>query len=165
MVSRQFRILAESALVLIAQARTGTGTSLRETDALDAMSTGARRMDFIGMKFELADEIVRLYAHAGDPATRDPTHDLTEIASNINGRTQDLRDGYVLGRELYEKSWLAENRPYWLYNVLNRYDAAAQLWIQRLDRVNQARAQWSRTRKLPSPEEVGIPRSMPGVTP
>ena len=176
-VSREMRVLAESALVLIAQAREvarvrsggkATGVSaLREPDVLDATEAGARRLDFIGMKFQLADEIVRLYAAATDSAAKgaSPGHDLGEIASSINSRTQDLRDGYVLGRELYEKSWRAENRPYWLMNVLNRYDLAAQLWIQRLDKVNQARAQWARTRTLPAPEEIGIPRAMPGVVP
>jgi hypothetical protein len=164
-VSHDFRVLAESAMVLVAQAR--SANRLRETDALDAMEMGARRLDFIGMKFQLADEIVRLYAHAVDTAAAggNPGHDLSEIASSINSRTQDLRDGFVLGRELFERSWRAENRPYWLYNVLNRYDLAAQLWIQRLDKVNQARAEYGRTRKLPSSESLGIPRAMPGVVP
>lgn len=161
-VSRQMRILAESALVLIAQARE---KPLRETDALDAVEMGARRLDFIGMKFQLADEIVRLYAHAQENLPASPTHDLTEIASSINGRTEDLRDAYTLGRELYEKSWRAENRPYWLYNLTNRYDLAAQLWITRHDKVNQARAAFARTKQLPPSEELGIPRTMPGLTP
>jgi hypothetical protein len=131
------------------------------------MEMGARRMDFIGMKFELSDEISRLYTHAYDTVRvgGSPGHDLGEIASNINSRTADLRDGYVLGRELYEKSWLAQNKPYWLYNVLNRYDLAAQLWIQRADKVGQARAAYNRTKKLAPPEEVGIPRWTQPVTP
>ena len=73
-------------------------------------------------------------------------------------RAADLRDGYVLGRELYEKSWKAENKPYWMYNVLNRYDLAAQTWIQRSDKIAQARSAYNRTKKLAPPEEVGIPR-------
>jgi hexosaminidase len=166
-VAREMRVLAESAMVLIAEARNVQGARLRERDAIEAMEMGARRLDFIGMKFELADEIVRLYRHAQDTLAvgGNPTHDLTEIASSINSRTQDIRDGYVLGRELYERSWKAGYKPYWLYNVLNRYDLAAQLWIQRLDKVNQARATFSRTHTLPSAEEIGIPRTMPGTTP
>ena len=165
-VSRDFRVLAESAMVLVAQARQAARGGLRETDALEAMEMGARRMDFIGMKFELSDEISRFYTHAYDTvqAGGSPGHDLGEITSNINSRTADLRDGYVLGRELYEKSWLAQNKPYWLYNVLNRYDLAAQLWIQRSDKIAQARSAYGRTKKLASPEEVGIPRWAP-VTP
>jgi hexosaminidase len=123
---------------------------------------GARRIDFIGMKFQLADEIVRHYQAALDSVAKGapPTHDLTEIASQINSRTQDIRDGYVLGKELYEKSWRAENRPYWLGNVTNRYDLAAQTWIKRIDQFNQVRAQYGRTKRLPSLEEMGLPRTL-----
>ena len=75
-------------------------------------------------------------------------------------RSQDLRDGYVLGRELYEKSWNAENRPYWLGNVTNRFDLATQTWIKRIDQFNQVRAQYGRTKRLPSLEEMGLPRTL-----
>ncbi|MBI3504699.1 MAG: beta-N-acetylhexosaminidase [Proteobacteria bacterium] len=161
-VSRDYRILAESALVLIAQAR--QQPRIRETAALDAIEMGARRMDFIGMKFELADEIVQYYARAGNPVNgSSPAHDLDQITSRINARTQDLRDGYVLGGELYEKAWLAENRPYFLRNVLNRYDQSAQLWITRGDKVAAARSEMNRTKKLPPAESIGIPSSMPGI--
>mgnify|MGYP003345011879 FL=1 len=127
---------------------------------LDAMELGARRLDFIGMKFQLADEIAKLYTHAQDTVAvgGDPGHDLGEIASTINSRMQDLRDGYVLTKELYERSWRAENRPYWLGNVTNRYDLGAQLWIQRFDKLVAARNQYNRTKKLPTSEEMGIPR-------
>jgi hexosaminidase len=166
-VDRDFRVLAESAMVLVAQARQAAKGGLRERDALDALEMGARRLDFIGMKFELSDEISRLYTHAYDTVQvgGSPTHDLGEISSNINSRSADLRDGYVLGRELYEKSWLAQNKPYWLYNVLDRYDLAAQLWIQRSDKVGQARSAYNRTKKLASPEELGIPRWTQPFTP
>ncbi|MDA1081181.1 MAG: beta-N-acetylhexosaminidase [Gemmatimonadetes bacterium] len=170
--TRDARVLAESALVLTAHARralaarAGSLGALRERDALDAMEMGARRIDFIGMKFQFADEIVSHYAAALDSVAKgaNPTRELVEIASQINSRTQDLRDGYVLGRELYERSWRAENRPYWLYNVLNRYDIGAQTWIRRIDQFNQARAEYNRTRRLPSMEAMGLPR-LPPITP
>jgi hexosaminidase len=169
--SKDVRVLAESALVLTAQARRelngrGGAAALRELDALDAMEMGARRIDFIGMKFQFADEIVQHYKAALDSVAKgaNPTHDLVEIGSHINSRTQDLRDGYVLGRELYERSWKAENRPYWLGNVSNRYDIGAQTWIKRLDQFIHARYQYQRTKKLPTMEELGLPR-LPTVTP
>jgi len=161
-VSRDYRILAESAMVLIAQARRQPG--IRETTALDAIEMGARRMDFIGMKFEFADEIVQFYARAGNPVNgSSPSHDLGEITSRINSRTQDLRDGYTLGRELFEKVWLAENKPYTMRNVLERFDLGAQLWIQRGDKVAAARNEMNRTKKLPSAESIGLPSLMPGI--
>lgn len=155
------RIHAESASVLIAQART-MQPYLREQDALDAMDMGARRLDLIGMKFQFADEMVKMYAAALDPARTTPVTwiDLADI-SGINGRLQTMREAYVLGRELYERSWRAENRPYWLHNVLGRYDASIQLWWNRSLMVDAARREFSRTRKIPPPERMGIPALMP----
>ena len=155
------RIHAESASVLIAQARR-LQPDLREQDALDAMDMGARRLDLIGMKFQFADEMVQAYAAAADPARTTPvTWVELSIISGINGRLQTMREAYVLGRELYEKSWRAENRPYWLQNVLTRYDSAILLWWNRSQVVDAARREFSRTRKLPPPERMGIPASMP----
>ena len=155
------RILAESAMVLIAQASPAV---TRERDALDAMALGARKIDFIGMKFQFADEIVAMYARASDTAAKSPGRDLADI-TGINGRIQDIRDGYSLIRDEYERAWGRENRPYWLHNVLARYDLATQLWIGRGDRIDQARQQWYRTRKLPPAAELGVPSSTPARAP
>jgi hypothetical protein len=165
-VLHDLRVLAESALVAIADAR-HRQPALRETDALEAMELGARRIDFIGMKFQFADEIAAMYARAAaSDTTRDGRvnagRELSDI-SGVNGRLQDLRDGYTLTKSLYERAWLRENRPYWLGNVLARYDQATQLWLDRIDRVTAARREWSRTRRLPPADSLGIPRAVPGV--
>ena len=141
--------------------------SLREADALDAIALGARRIDFIGMKFQFADEIASMYARAASADTsRDARtnagRELSDIAG-MNGRAQDLRDGYTLTRELYERAWLRESRPYWLSNVLARFDKATQLWIDRMDRLTQARREWNRTHRLPPPDSIGLPAAMPGL--
>ena len=159
--THDLRILAESALVLIAQAEPKI---TRERDALDALSLGARKIDFIGMKFQFADDVVVMYDRAADTTSKTPGRDLADIAG-ANGRLQDLRDGYSLIRDLYEKAWLRENRPYWLHNVLARYDLATQMWIDRAERINLARQQWFRTRQLPPATSIGIPASMPGLAP
>jgi len=159
--NHDLRILAESALVFIAQAEPGIS---RERDAIEAMKLGARRMDFIGMKFQFADEVVAMYDRAADTTSKAPQRDLADI-TGINGRLQDLRDGYSLMRDEYEKAWLRENRPYWLHNVLARYDMTTQLWLERADRINLARQEWYRSHKLPPAGTLGIPASMPGLAP
>jgi len=159
--THDLRILAESTLVLIAQAEPGI---TRERDAIEAMKLGARRMDFIGMKFQFADEVVAMYDRARDSTSKSPQRDLADI-TGTNGRLQDLRDGLSLIRDAYETAWLKENRPYWLHNVLARYDLNTQLWIGRADRVTLARQEWNRSRKLPPAQSLGIPTSMPGLAP
>jgi hypothetical protein len=160
------RVLAESAMVAIADARREQ-PALRETEALDAMELGARRVDFIGMKFQFADEITAMYARAAaSDTTRDSRvnagRDLSDI-NGANGRMQDLRDGYTLTKSLYEQAWLRENRPYWLGNVLARYDQATLRWLDRIDRMTQARREWQRTRRLPPADSVGIASVSPGI--
>ena len=157
---KALRIQAESALVLIAQAR-ALQPDLREQAALEAMEVGARRLDFIGMKFQFADEITQMYARASTPVNDQTIRELNDIASPLNGRINDLKEGYVLGKEVYEHAWANENRPTYLGNLTNRYDAAAQLWIQRSDKMRAAIAQFRRNKTLPSMEELGLPRPAP----
>jgi hexosaminidase len=159
--THDLRILAESALVFIAQA---DPKITRERDAIEAMKLGARRMDFIGMKFQFADEVVAMYDRAADTTSQAPGRDLADI-TGVNGRLQDLRDALSLIRDEYEKAWLRENRPYWLHNVLARYDLTTQLWMERADRINLARQEWYRSHKLPPAATLGIPASMPGLAP
>jgi hypothetical protein len=146
------RVAAESALVYVAQLRASGAP--QNPDALEALELGARRMDLIGMKFQFADEIRSAYARAAD-STR-TGRELSDI-SGINGRYQDLRDAYAATRELYEAAWRRENRPYWLQNVLVRYDLAMQLWQSRADRMAATRTELARTRRLPSAVSAGIP--------
>ena len=157
-VNHELRIAAESALVYVAQLRNIGGVA--NADALDALELGARRLDLIGMKFQFADEIRRSYANAADTTRRDTNRELSDI-SGINGRFQDLRDGYSLTRELYEREWRRENRPYWIGNVLAKFDLATQLWQSRADRFALTRSEFGRTRKLPSADSAGIPAPLP----
>ena len=138
-------------------------SNLREPDAVDAMELGARRMDFIGLKFQLADEMAAGYARAlaGSVSTDRKTRasvsrELSDL-SGINGRMQDMRNGTTLLRDMYESAWLRSNRPYWLRNNLEQYDYAAQIWLARADKIRSAQRQWTDAKTLPTAEELGIP--------
>ena len=151
--TRDLRIAAESALVYVAQVRAaGTTTHI---DALDAVELGARRLDLIGMKFQFADDVRQAYSRAADTTRRDGARELGDI-SGINGRLQDVRDAYGVTRDLYERAWLRENRPYWMHSVLVKYDLAMQLWQSRADLVAAARAELGRTRRLPPASAIGV---------
>jgi hypothetical protein len=164
-VAHEFRVHVEQAIILIDQAR--DAGALREPDALDAMEMGARRMDFIGYKFEVAQEIAdeywRAYGGQNDPAGRH--HVSLELGkiTGVNGQCQDLREGYGLTRDLYRHAWLQENRPYWLDNVMAHYELELELWIARADRFTAAGVQYRQTHVLPRPEDVGLP-PLPGET-
>ena len=156
----EIRAHAEQAIVLLEQARYAN-PELREPGALDAMDLGARRLDLIGMKFEMAQEMVSGYATAvagqHDKAQREKIDNLLDEISSMNGQCQDLRDAYSAIRGEYSQVWLGENRPYWLNNVTVRYDLAIQLWQKRGDRFQLAlRARWD-GKDLPAPASLDLP--------
>jgi hexosaminidase len=161
-VESELRSDAERAITLLAEAR-AAGT-LENAEALQALELGARRIDFVGLKFQAADDCVSLYEQArtlaatGDKTKRSEVSSLLHTISSTNGRLQDVRDGYTLLRELYRQAWLRDNRVYWLQTNLDRYDQSAQLWIARADRWQSlVIQQWNETRTLPTPEEAGLP--------
>jgi hexosaminidase len=142
-------------------------TSLRETNALDAVEFGARRLDFLALKFQLSDEMAAGYARASIAATstdpkihRTTLRELSDI-NGVNGRLQDLLQGYALQRELYTQTWLRSNRPYALRQVLDRYDAASAQWLARIDKVRTAQRQYSEFHTLPAASDLGIPAAPP----
>ena len=155
---------AEEPSTLYDAAKYGAATSnLRELDAVDAMELGARRMDFIGLKFQLADEMAAGYAQAlVDSTSTDKkaragvSRELADMYG-VNGRIEDIRNGYTLLRDLYESAWLRSNRPYWLRNILEQYDYATQTWLARADKIHSAQRQWVASQTLPPAEELGIP--------
>lgn len=138
-------------------------TTLTETDAIDALELGARRMDLIGMKFQLAEEIAQGYQRAyTQQGTTDRkqranvSRELSEI-NGVDGRIQDIKDTYSLIRDLYQQAWLRSNRPYALRPVLEHYDYAIQMWIGRSDKVRVAQRQWADSHTLPPAADIGVP--------
>ncbi|MGI8770039.1 MAG: glycoside hydrolase family 20 zincin-like fold domain-containing protein [Acidobacteriaceae bacterium] len=161
-LSPALRLHVERAITLVAQAR--AAGPLRETDALDALELGARRLDFIGQKFETADEIARIYNQAYswqyDPEKSQGVSRMLWNISGVDGFCEDMREAYSASRSGYSDLWLRENRPYWLQNVLVRYDLAIQLWAQRGNHFLSARTQWNEHHTLPSPAELGVPATL-----
>lgn len=191
--THELRLHAEAALTLIAQARAAAGakavtasgpgtfydaavygaasSNLAEPDAIDAMELGARRMDLIGLDFQLSDEIIQGYQRAyGMQNSTDKkqrasvARELSDI-NGINGRIEDIRDTYALLRDMFEASWLSSNRPYALRPVLEHYDYTVGIWQARSDRFRSALRQWNDTHTLPAAGDLGIPATVPPTTP
>jgi len=161
-VATELRLHAERAIVLVAEAR-NADPSLKEQDVLTAMDLGARRLDLIGLKFELSQEIVETYAQAlaqqHDKTRRGETQNILEEISSMFGRCQDLRDAYSAIKGEYSQVWLGENRPYWLNNVTVRYDIAIEKWQQRAEQFQGAIDVWDSGKDLPSTASLGLPEA------
>jgi hexosaminidase len=150
----QVRLLAEGALVdlQVAGARARTH---RET--LPFLEFAARRLDGLGMKIQFSKEIGDLYraataAQADSAAVRE---NLGRINS-VNGLIQDLRDSTIELKSMYRTAWLAENRSYWLDNVLLRYDAEALYWLGKSRLLTAAAREYAATGVLPTPDALGL---------
>ena len=159
-VAVELRTHAEKAIVLIAEAR-AANPNLREQDALTAMDMGARRLDLIGQKFEVSQEIQEQYAQAvaqqHDKEKRPATRNILDEISSMFGRCQDLRDAYSAVKGEYSQVWLSENRPYWLNNVTVRYDIAIERWQTRADAFLSGIRGWDDGKDLPSAASLGMP--------
>ena len=156
----ELRRHAEKAIELVTQARLAN-PSLKEADALTALDLGARRLDLIGMKFELTEEIAEAYAQAAarphDKQHDDDTQNMLNEISADNGRCQDLRDAYSAIKAEYSQVWLSENRTWWLNNVTVRYDIAIEDWQRRGMRIETATFDFENGKPLPPASALGIP--------
>lgn len=158
------RLAAEKAITLIAEARAAAkadGRTLQNEEAIDALELGARRIDFIGYKFQSANDCIELYKQAqtlaADKTRWNEVNNLLEVIGSNNGRMEDIRDGYALIGQLYEKAWLRVNRPYWLANNMALYQMNTQLWIARGKKFDVLRENWYDTHTLPTAAEAGLP--------
>jgi len=159
--AREIRLHSENSIIHFERAKAVKG--IRNSDPLEAMELGARKLDFIGEKFELAQEIAdqyhALYQAQGDRARHDAIVDASYDMTGNNGRCQDLRDGYGLTLDLFRVAWLRENRPYWLDNVTAQYMLSMQLWIGRSASIRAAFDNFDKTGHLVPAESLGIPVS------
>lgn len=149
---------AEKAITLLAQAR--AAGKLENEEALDAMELGARRIDFIGFKFEAAQDCISEYAKAQAAAAdknrwNEVSEALYTIGSN-NGKLEDIRDGYSQIGQLFHDAWLKDNREYWLANNMARYERATELWIGRGNAWQNVIEHWWNTHTLPPAAEAGL---------
>ncbi len=121
------------------------------------MTLGAWRWDALGMKAEFTEEINRFYWDAFQNQTdaERVDNDLAEI-TDANARLEDLRDATTRLSEMYREAWLREYNPFWLDNVLVRYDMLAGEFQQKIVAVRQVRRQYDLTKTLAPPQDLGF---------
>ncbi len=150
-VAHDLRMAAETALVSLYQNREKARLHL---DSLPYMEFASLRLDMLGMKAQFVNEIDSAYwdAFQNQSDRQRVGHDLGEI-TGTNARLQDLRDTTTRLAGKYRELWLHENRPYWLGNVMVRYDVLAQEFQEKINALAAARG---RSAGLPKPEEIGF---------
>jgi hexosaminidase len=126
-------------------------------DTLADMILGAWRWDTLGMKAQFTEEISKFYWDAFQNQTDASrvNNDLEEITA-INARLEDLRDATTRVSQMYREAWLREYRPFWLDNVLVRYDGLAREFQKKIVAVRQAHREYDATKTLTAPQELGF---------
>ncbi len=148
------RLAGERALELVY--RNGNKAHANQASVSD-MTLAAWRWDALGMKAEYTQEMNRFYWDAfqnqGNADRVD--NDLAEI-TDINARLEDLRDATTRLSAMYREAWLREYEPFWLDNVLVRYDTLAREFQKEIVAVRQARREYDATKTLTPPQELGF---------
>jgi len=153
-IASELRLRQEEAIELIVRNR---GKARRNADLLDYHEFAARRLDYIGMKAQYAKLIADLWQEAYE--NQDTPGRITRATGKINGVNgllQDGRDGVTALAAEYQRLWLAENRPYWLGNIMGLYDRETRTWLDEIDTIRRAVATYRSTRLLPPAESVGL---------
>jgi hexosaminidase len=127
------------------------------SETLDDMLLAAWHLDTLGLKIQFTSEISRFYwdAYQNQTDATRAQNDLDEIV-DINGRLESLRDAITQLRKMYAEGWARENHPYWLDNVLVRYDNLASEVQAKIVAVQAAQRQYWSTKTLPAPEQLGF---------
>ena len=152
--ARDMRLGGEHALESLYRNR---GKARANAETIEDMQLAAWRWDTLGMKIQFTQEINKFYWDAFQNRTDEDrvNNDLREI-TGINARLEDLRDATTRVREMYRQAWLEEYSPYWLENVLVRYDNLAREFQAKIVAVRQARRQYNATKTLTPPQELGF---------
>jgi hexosaminidase len=153
-VTHDLRLSAEHAAETLIGNR---GKAHLHAETLDDMLLAAWHLDTLGLKIQFTSEISHYYwdAYQNQTDTIRAQHDLDEIV-DINGRLESLRDAITQMRGMYAAGWTRENHPYWLDNVLVRYDNLASEVEGKIVAVQAAQRQFWNTKTLPAPEQLGF---------
>ena len=152
--AREIRLGAEHALIALYSKR---NQARENADTIDDMIFAAWRLDTLGMKIQFTQELNKFYWDAYQNQNDEDRvgADFEEITA-INARLEDLRDATTRLRGMYEQAWLRENRPYWLGNVLVRYDNLASEFESKIVAVRDAQAAYGKQKTLPPPQQLGF---------
>ncbi len=133
------------------------GKAHANQSTLADMTLAAWRWDTLGMKAEFTEEINKFYwdAFLNQTDVERVDNDLAEI-TDINARLEDLRDATTRLSQMYREAWLREYSPFWLDNVLVRYDSLAREFQEKIVAVRQARRQYDATKILAPPRDLGF---------
>jgi len=140
----------------IADLLTNWQLARRNGDMLAYTEFAARRFDFLGQKAIYAKSIADLYAQAQAQSTDSTAVHLA--LSRINDMEHDMAHQTTMLHDMYQKLWLGENRPYYLGNILARYDRELNRWQDASDRLHYIRLNYDQRTLPPLIDSAPVPK-------
>lgn len=141
----------------------------RNRTAVASMKFAAKRFDHLGRRYEVmqrfSDQYWEAYLNLGD---RSKVRKLRYYTGAIYNNLREMAEELAILKEDYRREWLAENRPYWLESVLQRYDQMIAVWLTKSRAMDEALRRYEMTSTLPEPEAFGMgtrPTASPTPTP
>jgi len=149
--------------------------AVTNTQVLDAILFGARRMERIGQRMLDGLEAARLYTQAHEaamgatggsstratstPAGRPlaaPASESLALLAKVEALVRSNRDAHeALGRQ-FAAIWMAESKPYGLEWTTRRYAATVKWYDEMLAKLGEARKGAAAGKPLPLPESLGL---------
>jgi hypothetical protein len=133
--AHQIRLTAED---VIADLLANSSLARRNGDLLEYTEFAARRFDFLGQKAIYAKYVADLYGQAQQAQSSDPAA-VHRALNRISDLLYDMGHQTTVLRDEYQKLWLGENRPYYLGNILARYDQEQRRWETASERLHRNR--------------------------
>ncbi len=135
----------------------------RNRSMIPVVRFAAQRFNHMGRRMQVVEKLSRdyweAYLNLGD---RGKVRRLRAHSGAIYNSMREMAEELATLRESFREQWLAENRPYWLDNVLARYDRAMMIWLDKSKALEEVRRNYEATSILPNPEEFGLgPRPPP----
>lgn len=129
----------------------------RNRSMVPAMLLAAERFDHLGRRMQVVEKFSRdywdAYLNLGDPTK---ARRLRRYMGAIYNNLREMAEELSTLRDMYRTQWLAENRPYWLDSILDRYDQAIAIWLNKSRALEEALREYEASSILPDPEGFGL---------
>jgi hypothetical protein len=121
------RLAAEEAQIYLREAlKSGV-----DTISLFSMLAGAKRLDFLAVKYLYAGSIAEMYRkYSTKRDSKEFKMILAEVTAYYHSKIVDIFDAIVETKEIFRQAWLNEYTPFRLGVALSKFDMELQYWVR-----------------------------------
>ncbi len=153
-VRRQSTELCEKTATAIALLAAAREEARIDAEDIDYLLFAARRLHYIGRARQL--HLWSCYQYTAAAGAYPDTKPAAAALEFVCAAADELVTTSEELRAEYERLWLRENRPWWLREMLGRYDSLHKDLAARSHQLTAARAEFTRSGRPPEPAAIGL---------